>query len=185
MKLKFFSILALSLLTVFTARADSELNIPATLDAAGTGLVLNGQGKRTKLVLKLYTASLYLKAKSDDAAAIIAADEPMAIRLDITSSTVTPARMEKATREGFDAATDGNPGALAERIEKFLEVLRQGIAEGDAVELTYIPGAGTMMSRNGATGATIEGLDFKSALFAIWLGKKPVQKKLKSALLGG
>lgn len=189
MKFKVFSGLLLPVLlfgmTTLTARADGELNIPATLVANNTQLVLNGQGARTKLMLKLYTASLYLVAKNADADAIIEADEPMAIRLDVTSSMVTPQRMEKATREGFDAATGGDLVSLAPRIERFVNVVRAGIGEGDAVELTYIPGTGTVMSRNGAKGETIEGLDFKSALFAIWLGKKPVQKKLKSALLGG
>jgi hypothetical protein len=30
----------------------------------------------------------------------------------------------------------------------------------------------------------IDGLDFKRALFGIWLGDKPVQKELKDKMLG-
>jgi hypothetical protein len=37
---------------------------------------------------------------------------------------------------------------------------------------------------NGRTAGTIPGVDFKRALFAIWLGDKPADRTLKEGMLG-
>jgi hypothetical protein len=37
---------------------------------------------------------------------------------------------------------------------------------------------------NGTYKGLVEGLEFKKALFSIWLGSTPVDKKLKSKMLG-
>ena len=39
-------------------------------------------------------------------------------------------------------------------------------------------------NKNGVKKGTIEGLDFKKALFGIWLGNKPADDDLKDGMLG-
>jgi len=56
---------------------------------------------------------------------------------------------------------------------------------GSSMSFEYEPGVGTHVSRDGEEKAVIEGLEFKQALFGIWLSDKPVSGKLKSSLLGG
>lgn len=160
------------------------VEIPETLASGNNTLALNGSGLRKKLFLKLYVGSLYLQSEGADAAAIVAADEPMAIRLDITSSLITAEKMEKATREGFVKATGGDTGSIAAKIDQFISVFKSGVAEGDSFIMSYQPGSGTAISKNGTGSEMVEGLDFKNALFGIWLSDDPVQANLKSSMLG-
>ena len=58
--------------------------LAAQIQAVEHRLILNGSGVRTKTLFELYVAGLYLTHSENDAATIIAADEPMAIRIKIT-----------------------------------------------------------------------------------------------------
>lgn len=159
--------------------------IPDQLPAAGGQLVLNGAGLRDKFMIDLYVGGLYLPQKSSDANAIIAADEPMAMRLLIVSSRITSENLSEAVAEGFEHALGDRQAAMQPRIDEFLNTFKQeAINEGDVFEMLYQPGTGTLISKNGKQINTIKGLDFKSALFAIWLGKEPAQDSLKQGMLG-
>lgn len=160
------------------------VEMPDTLDIATPALTLNGAGKRTKLVAKLYVAGLYLTSPLSGAQAIVDANEVMALRLHITSSLINAKRMEKATREGFENSAGGDLAAIADRVDKMIAVFQSGVAEGDIYEFLWVPEKGTRIIKNDAEAALIEGLDFKSALFGIWLGNQPAQKSLKADLLG-
>ncbi|HPI92223.1 MAG TPA: chalcone isomerase family protein [Deltaproteobacteria bacterium] len=157
--------------------------LPDTLKAGDQDLVGNGGGKRTKFGLKVYVAALYLKQKSGDANAIINADEPMAIRLQVTSGLVTPEKMKAAIDEGFENATGGNVAPIQAKIDAFTANFKN-LANGDVYDFIYVPGTGTEIYKAGKLSSTIQGLDFKKGLFGIWLCDKPAQKDLKEKMLG-
>lgn len=161
------------------------VEIPDMLQSGGRALQLNGAGVRSKLFIDLYVGALYLTASNRDAAAIVAADEPMAIRLHIVSGLITSEKMEHATREGFDNATEGNTTDIAEQIESFISVFREPIHENDTYDLIYTPGHFVEVYRNGELATTLNGLPFKRAMFGIWLSAHPAQKSLKKKMLGG
>jgi len=154
------------------------------LDNSYKNLVLNGQGTRDKFFIDLYVGGLYLKQKSTDAKQIIEADEPMNIRLHIVSSLITSKKMEDGTREGFDKATDGNIEPIKEKIETFLAVFMEEIKENDVYDFLYIPSTGVQIYKNNKLKKTITGLEFKKALYGIWIGNNPAQKSLKKEMLG-
>ena len=160
------------------------INMPESLEAGQTKLLLNGAGVREKFFMDLYVGGLYLREKSGDSGAIIEANEPMAIRLHIISSMITSKKMEKATREGFINATGGNIEAIKIQIEEFISVFKEEIKEGDIYDLVYAPGKGVEVSKNNQSKSIIKGLPFKKAMFGIWLSDKPAQKSLKKAMLG-
>jgi hypothetical protein len=160
------------------------INMPGTLKAGGTDLVLNGGGTRTKFFIKAYVAGLYLKQKGHDAGLIISADEPMAVRLQITSGLVDSEKMESAVREGFEKSTNGDITPIKRKIEGFINIFKSPIKENDVYEFFYVPGSGTEVYKNGVKSAVIGGLEFKKALFGIWLCNKPAQADLKEKMLG-
>ncbi|MDD5393567.1 MAG: chalcone isomerase family protein [Thiothrix sp.] len=168
----------LCLLPAFSHAAD---NFTAQQTFAGQALSLNGKGVRTKAIFDLYTAGLYLQAKSSDAPAILAGNQAMAIRLEVTSSMITSERMEEAVREGFKKST--SDPAIQPRIEQLIAVFKEEIKQGDLYDFVYKPQSIAII-KNGKSSATIAGNDFKQAFFGIWLGEKPVQASLKKALLG-
>ncbi|HHO75302.1 MAG TPA: chalcone isomerase [Deltaproteobacteria bacterium] len=162
----------------------AKITMPDTLKAAGSELALNGAGIRTKFMLKLYVGGLYLEQKSSDANSVINAEEPMAVRLHIISSLITSEKMEDATREGFENSLGGNIEPLKGEIEAFINIFKEQINENDIFDFIYIPGTGVEVYKNGAKASVVEGIDFKKALFGIWLCDKPAQKSLKEEMLG-
>lgn len=157
-------------------------NFPPQQTFAGQTLVLNGQGVRTKAVFDLYHAGLYLPTKNNDADAILAAEDPMAIRLEITSGMITSENMEEAVREGFKKT--GATADLQPKIEQLIKVFQtEAIKKGDIYDFVYKPSATTII-KNGKNATSIAGAEFKQAFFGIWLGKDPAQLSLKKALLG-
>lgn len=178
--LKFW--LALLCLLPLGGFADGNANnFPAQQTFAGQALNLNGKGIRTKLMFNLYTAGLYLQEKNTDAALILAAAQPMAMRLEITSGMITSQKMEEAVREGFKKSTS-DPN-IQPRIEQLITVFKEEIKEGDLYDFVYKP-TNVVIIKNGKQTATIAGADFKQAFYGIWLGENPVQASLKKALLG-
>jgi hypothetical protein len=160
------------------------VHLPDKMKAGDGELVLNGGGVRSRYMMDLYVAGLYLSARSADAAQIVAADQPMAIRLQIISSLITSERMEEATREGFENATGGNTAPIRDEIEQFINVFKSEIKIGDVYDLVYLPGTGVEVYKNGEKVSVTPGAPLKRALFGIWLGEKPAQKNLKDGLLG-
>ena len=65
-------------LTTFNLRAASlaGVNLPDTVKAGGTTLVLNGMGLRTKFSVKVYVGGLYLQQKSSETPAPLSRPTP-------------------------------------------------------------------------------------------------------------
>lgn len=190
MKKLICSVLVLFWAFALTAHAEDGMEVkgvelPGTIDVHGNELKLNGAGIRSKWFMSLYVGGLYLPEKTDDVDAIISADEPMAITMDIISGMITSERMTEATLEGFENATQGNMEPIQEDVDKFMSVFEEEIKEGDHFRIAYLPDEGVVVYRNGErTGAVDGGMDFKQALFAIWLGDEPAQESVKQAMLG-
>ena len=63
-----------------------------------------------------------------------------------------------------------------------INALYEDVGPGDRYALTYLPGRGTELSRNGVSKGIIEGADFAAAYFKIWLGRKVARPELRDAL---
>ena len=157
---------------------------PKTLKLGQLELHRNGSGVRKKGLLSLYEASLYLTASQSHARTIIEADQPMAIRIQIISGFVSQSNLLEALNEGFQKATGGDTRAIAAQIQNLQDCLSDPINKNDVVVLSYIPGSGVLVHRNGEQKGIIPGLEFKQALFAIWLSDQPADAGLRTALLG-
>jgi hypothetical protein len=180
----FASLILLSVGTFCGSVVSADTGGPATLNVANTTLVKNGFGQRSKMFLALYEGSLYLQNKSNDATAIIGADEPMAFRIKITSKFVSQEKLVTGLQEGFQAATGGNTSAIAAEIQQFRACFAAPVKLNDVFVLRYAPQTGVTVEKNGAIQGTVPGVAFKQALFGIWLGNNPVDAGLKTKLVG-
>jgi hypothetical protein len=164
----------------------SGVTLPGTLKAGNTNLVLNGGGARVKFFMDIYVAGLYVTTQSNNPDAIAKANEPTAVKIHIVSGMATSERMKDAILEGFKKSTGGNTAPIQAKIDKFLKLFSQEpIVKGDVFDNVYTPEGGLQVSKNGKVLDTIDGLDFKTALWSIWLGNEPADKGLKAAMLGG
>jgi hypothetical protein len=179
------SAVALSLLLAVPALAKEVAGVkyPETASVEGKELKLNGVGLRTKMVFKVYTAGLYVENPSKDAEQLLSSDQVKRVRMymlrDLDKKTI------------LDAINDGfkkNAGSKMPGLQARLETFNSGVVDlkkGDELILTYVPGQGTSV-QSSKTGqkVSVEGKDFADALFAVWLGKSPVDGDLKDGMLG-
>jgi len=181
--------LFLGLLMALSFQSHSQVKIkgvevPAIIDTEKGKLLLNGAGVRTKYIFDLYVGALYLKEKNKDPKAIINQDAPQVIRMYIISDKITNKRMEETIKEGFEKATKGNTAPYKVKIDQLLQAFKEEIHNKDVIDITYIPGSGVKLYKNGKLKTQVEGLEFKKLLFTIWLGDEPADGDLKASMLG-
>ncbi len=184
MRLLPISILSFLLLMLPYGVASAD-NMPKTLSVGGQQLVLNGVGTRTKFVVSVYRAGLYLQKKSDNAKQIIAANAPMAIRMKVLSGFASAEKMKAALITGFKNSTGGNTAPIQSQINQLLNgAFNSKVKKGDVFDLVYSPGKGTQVLKNNKQMTVVGGLPIKQALFGIWLSDRPAQASLKDEMLG-
>lgn len=159
--------------------------MPNVMKVGGQYLKMNGGGIREKMFLDLYVCVLYLEEKTTDASAIINDDKPMAVKIKIISGMVDNENFEEALREGFEKSTNNNIAPVKDRMETMIkEGFKEDIETNDVYDLVYQPGTGCTLIKNNKTLVTVKGLDFKKALFGVWLGEDPADDSLKEDMLG-
>lgn len=142
-----------------------------------------GAGIQTRVMFKVYVGSLYVPAKTNNLAGVLA-KEPRRIQLDILRNL--------SADQLIDALTDGiKENSSAEELAAIKPQVDQMVAtmksfnEGnqkDVVTLDFVDGA-TRIGLNGSAKGSIPGEPFNRVLTRIWLGDKPVQTDLKQAML--
>lgn len=184
--MKFSVLLLVMLLTTGSVFSQTKTVAGATfssqMDIKGTKLIYNGAGLREKFGFDLYVAALYLKAQTIDGGKVISGNEIQVINIKLVSDKVTRDKFNSTVKEGFAKVSDGK--ASQAEIDKFTGFFSDAFKDGDDILLIYKPGKGTAVMVNGAYKGLVEGLDFKKALFSIWLGATPADKKLKGKMLG-
>ncbi len=163
-------------------RTVAGITFPAKTTVNDKMLIYNGSGLREKYTFDLYVAALYLPRPSMDANKIINDDAETAIHIEIVSSKVTRDKFVETVKEGFGKASHGK--ATADQIADFMGFFKSEFKVGDKIHIEYVPGKGVIVVKNDQNIGTMKGLEFKKALFSIWLGTTPADKGLKSSLLG-
>ena len=177
-------LLVLTMSLPVLAKEIGGVNLPDQFQSGNEQLILNGAGLRKKLFIKVYAGGLYLRKKESDTRKIIDADEPMAIRMQFIHDGVSPEKLIEAWNKGFVSATGGNLAPLKERADKFNSFFTEEARKGDVYDILYTSSDGVSVTIKGKLKGTIKGLDFKKALFAIWLGESPADNSLKEGMLG-
>jgi hypothetical protein len=151
----------------------------------GQELVLNGAGIRTKVVFKVYVASLFLPQKAADLQGALAKG-PRRIQMNLLR-TLSADQLVDALVDGLNESnTPEQLAAIKAQTEQLVSIMKafKEVKEKDIVTLDFVDG-GTRIGWNGDAKGTIAGEAFNHALTRIWLGDKPVQADLKKAMLGG
>ncbi|MCK5808001.1 chalcone isomerase family protein [bacterium] len=189
MRLVFVSVL-LFLLSIFSLQGKevSGIIFEDSLSFGNKQLQLNGVGilKKSIFRVKVYANALYLLKKSSNPHSVITADETMAVRMHILYKKITNRQLLKGLRDGFGYSTGRDKAALATlqpRIDKFLSFFVGKPDKYDTATFLYIPGSGTHVSINKTYKGYLPGLDFKKALFGMWLGINPADEQMKRGML--
>jgi hypothetical protein len=158
------------------------VTLPDSTQVGSKTLVLNGMGLRTRYgIAKVYVAGLYLEQKSSDADAILKADAPRRVVMQLLRDLERD-QMVDAFTESFKNNSP-NAAALKADIDKMLGAF-EPVKTGEQMVFTYLPGTGTTLTIKNTDKVTIPGPAFGQAMFACWLGPKPPSADLKNGMLG-
>lgn len=170
-----------------TATELAGVRLSPTVQVGGSTLVLNGAGIRWRLVVRVYTAGLYLAAKASTPEAVLAAAGPKRLHVvmlrDIDGNDLgklfTRGMQDNSSRADFAKSI---PGTL--RMAELFAVKKR-LTQGESFSVDWLPGQGTSILINGKLqGEPIKEPEFFQSLMRIWLGTSPADANLKDALLG-
>jgi hypothetical protein len=159
-----------------------------TLPVGGKELMLNGAGVRTKFIIKVYAAGLYLQSKETTTEGVMKADGPRRIRL-VMMRDVSSEDFGSAFMGGLNSnVSKEDKSKIVAQISKYGEMFASidGLKKGDVLDTDYIPGQGAQSYLNGKKiGTVLPDVVFYNSVLRIWLGDKPVDSTLKTKLLAG
>ncbi len=160
----------------------ANVTLPDIVQAGSTPLVLNGMGVRTKYMVKVYVAGLYLAQKSSDPATILKPDVTKRIVMHFVRD-VSKNQLTDGFTESFENNTPEAAKTLKPDIDRLFSAL-DSVKDGDELVFTCVPGTGTTVAIAGKEKLTIATPAFGEMLFSVWLGPKPPNTGLKKGLLG-
>ena len=144
-------------------------------------LKLRGVGVKTLFMMRLFVASLYLLPNT--AVGEELSDVPKHLEVKfytyIPSGTFTTFTIDRMKANVSPQEFNG----IKDRFKRMGELF-PNIGYGDIFALDYVPGHGTSFVYNGVERGTIEGADFAKAIYATWLGQRPIDHILKDQVLG-
>ncbi len=189
--MKLAVIITLALTAGATAQSSAKpvrvagVELPEAKQVGDTRLYLNGAGvhEASMFNVDVYVAGLYAEEPSSNPARLLDSDQTIQLSLrfkrDVDRKDLIKAA-EKGMRKQLGGASDSFRNEIA-ALERELSDLRKG----DTLSMTFDKGVGVRVGINDhQCGDLIAGDDFGRALFANWLGPRPVSRKLKARLLG-
>lgn len=143
--------------------------------------ILNGAGLKKFLTIKVVSVGLYLQ--DEDKTKDVLSDIPKSIEI-VYLQKIPKGELIRATTKGIKKnVSKAEYKQLESKINKCISYYTD-VKPQDRITVTYLPGEGTTVFVNDQKKGTIIGKDFARAFYAVWVGKKPVDKKMKLILLG-
>lgn len=176
-------VLALSMVSISgLAWADDEVKFSPTVAVDDQTLDLLGQDLLVYMIWDAYHLGLYLPPGVSSAQLFEDVPKQVVIHylVDIDQEDFGPAG-DKILAQNISAE---QMAALRPRLDQ-INAAYQAIEEGERYTLTYIPGQGTTLAKQGQDLITIPGADFAAAYFQIWFGQDPVDEDLRDNVLAG
>jgi len=151
-------------------------------------LVLNGMGLRGVAWIKAFVVGMYLPARTTDGVKAMAMPGPKRLQLRIMLSAPSK-ELSKAVRGGVRKnELPEQQALLSSRVEALGKSIDSigDLSPGDVLDLDFIPNKGTQIRYNGkVVGAYVAGEDFYRSVMKIFVGDRPVDKRMKAGLLRG
>jgi hypothetical protein len=160
----------------------ADVKFDKSYQISGNELELKGVGLLRYLgLIKAYAGALYLEdgASVDEALADKAKRIEVQYMMAFKGEDFGPATVKMMKKNVSQDTLE----RLRDQID-YHNSLYEDVEPGDRYSLTYIPGKGTELALNGEPKGIIGGSEFASALFSIWIGKKPIDKSFKKQILG-
>ncbi len=184
MKASIFILSVLLISVSVHAMEQNGVEYPDAITVNGVELDLNGLGTREATIFKVdvYVAALYVENTSSNGYAICESNETKRLILHFVRN-VSGGDIAEAWAEGFMKNSGDDVTVYETRITSLNSWMSE-MKDGDRMMFTYDPDNGLSVSVRGSHMGTIEGSDFASVFFSIWLGDDPPNGGLREGLLG-
>ncbi len=137
---------------------------------------------RWRGIFRVYDGALY-KENDRDFRQALNGDAPLRLELQYSRSFAASDIVEGGNALLRKNVDEDTLNRLSDRLEKINAAYRD-ISPGDRYSLTFVPDKGTTLRLNGEPLVTVEGSDFATAYFRIWLGEEPISTSFRDRLLG-
>lgn len=161
---------------------------PTTVKLHGTDLALNGGGVRYKAIFKVYAVALYTAKPCKTYQECMAVPGPKRVTMQFLRDNLDAKEFGKMMTKGIENNVDRNsfmksiPGMM--RLGEYFAKYKR-LTSFDLVNIDYIPNTGTVLTIKGDVQEAIKEPEFYDTILSIWLGKSPVDSRLKEGLLLG
>ena len=161
--------------------------LPAQLQVHNHTLYRNGAGVRYKAIFRVYAAALYLEKPAQTLEEIAQLPGPKRVTVRMLRN-INASELGKLFAHGMEDNMDKQQfSKLVPGVMRMSDVFSRykELQSGDQFTLDWIPGQGMVVSINGKPDPSeFKEPEFFQAMLGIWLGPKPADGRLKSALLG-
>jgi hypothetical protein len=179
---------ALSFAKPVGAAEIAGVKLEPTVRVGNQDLKLNGAGIRHRAIFKVYVAGLYLPEVRKSPPEILTLPGARRVTL-VMLRDLSNEELARAFIAGVTKNSNRDENAkIIPQLQTFGEIFASipELKKGDVLTTDWVPGSGTVIHVNGKKIAEpIPDLAFYNALLRIWLGEKPADAGLKTALLGG
>lgn len=150
-------------------------------------LALNGAGLRKKVFFKVYSAGLYLPARTGSTDGVLSSPAPMFVRLGLLRS-VDASTFVDALKEGLlENSSKEELERISSEVDALIEVMNKigDVEAGDLVDFQFDEENFTSVVVNGRVlDRKIGGRELFNAVLKIWIGENAIDSSLKKSLLG-
>ena len=168
------------LLTSSSYASSPSIDFPNTKNLSGRVFTLQGIGKKSVFFVDAFEVGYYQEKHNLSLDPL----DNVAKHLEVRYFVSIPAK--KLFNYNISVMKDNYSKQDLLAIANEIEILKEyyvDLKRGDSYELTYIPQIGTKFEYNGNLKGIIKGERFAEILFAVWLGEKPFDKKIKEQIL--
>lgn len=179
--------LACAAASAVSAAEVAGIRIDDAVRVGNQDLKLNGAGIRHKAIFKVYVAALYLNARKATVEDVLNAPGAKRVTL-VMLRDIGNEELARGFMSGIQQNSDKSEKArFISQLQKFGEIFASipELKKGDVLTTDWVPDSGTVIHVNGRkVSDTLPDPAFYNALLKIWLGDKPVDTRLKPAMLG-
>lgn len=180
--------MVLSLIILLTSQVaaveTSGRTIPDAATIDKTDVPLRGADLlKYKWVISLYVAGLYLPKVTEATPAAAVAATPKRLLMHYARD-IPREKMVEATDETIGNGLTPEQVTAIAASQKTWNALYPAPRENDVLTFDHLPGGTLIMTLNGKELGRLTDDAFAQALFAIWIGKKPVKESLRDTLIG-
>lgn len=154
----------------------------ATVSDRGTDFVLQGEGTFRWTLIRVFDARFYLGVDVP-ADADPLGDVPKRLELKYAVSISADDFIASGDKALKATLSEDQLASIQDGVDAINKAYKD-VSSGDRYTLTYIPGEGTTLALNDEVLTLIESAEFGQYYFHIWLGKEPVNARLRDRLLG-